>query len=321
MRVRSGEFRRGASIEVRRRGSVTLLFAAVLAASSACGGNGDTTSDGDRATIVVTTSILGTLVSDVVGDAADVRVLMPNGVDPHAWEASPKDIEALTNADLVVINGVHLEESLEESIDAARKDGARVFEAADHVDVITSDEEAGHEDEAGHEHSGEDPHIWTDASAMAEVVVALGDVLAEEGIDVGDRASVVYERLLALDNELSESVQGLDSSARKLVTGHESLAYLARRYGFELVGAVIPGLSSESEVSAGELADLKSVIASEGVAVIFSEVGTPDRVVEAIADETGVDVVELDTHLLPDDGGYDAFMRDLVSTIVSALSS
>jgi len=105
------------------------------------------------------------------------------------------------------------------------------------------------------------------------------------------------------------------------VTGHESLAYLARRYGFELVGAVIPGMSSESEVSAGELADLKSVIVSEDVSMIFSEAGTPDRVVEAIAEETGVSVVELDTHLLPADGSYDTFMRELVSAIVSALSS
>jgi ABC-type Zn uptake system ZnuABC Zn-binding protein ZnuA len=69
------------------------------------------------------------------------------------------------------------------------------------------------------------------------------------------------------------------------------------------------------------LADLKEVIGAEGVDVIFSEAGTPDQVVEAIADETGVDVVNLDTHLLPEDGTYDTFMTELVSAIVSALSS
>jgi len=84
---------------------------------------------------------------------------------------------------------------------------------------------------------------------------------------------------------------------------------------------VVPGLSSASEVSAGELAALKDVIATEGVDVIFSEVGTPTQVTEAIADETGADVVELDTHLLPPDGSYETFMTELVSAIVSALSS
>ena len=291
---------------------------------SSCGSD-SSSADSDRPSVVVSTPILGALVSEIVGDAAEVTVLMPNGVDPHGWEASPKEIEALSSADVVVINGLHLEESLDEAIDAARDSGVRVFEAADHVDVIehTEDEtEDSHaEDEADHEHADGDPHIWTDAAAMADVVMALGDELAEAGIDVGDRASVVYERLLALDNELMESVEVVDASDRKLVTGHESLAYLAQRYGFELVGAVIPGLSSESEVSAGELAELKDVITGEDVRVIFSEAGTPDQVVGAIAEETGVDVVVLNTHLLPADGTYDTFMTELVSAIVSALSS
>ncbi len=245
-----------------------------------------------------------------------MTVLMPNGVDPHGWEASPKEIEALSNADVVVINGLHLEESLDEAIDAARDGGVRIFEAGDHVDVIESSEE-----DSGDEHADGDPHIWTDAAAMAEVALALGDDLDKAGIDVGDRASVVYERLLALDNDLRRSAETLDENDRKLVTGHESLAYLARAYGFVLVGAVIPGLSSESEVSAGELSSLKELIVAEKVGVIFSEAGTPDQVVEAIADETGVTVVELDTHLLPEDGTYDTFMTELVSAIVSALSS
>ena len=299
-------------------------FVVSVLALAACGGESDVETS-DRRSVVVSTPILGALVTEIVGDAAEVTVLMPNGVDPHGWEASPKEIEALSNADVVVINGLHLEESLDEAIDAARDGGVRIFEAADHVDVIEhAEEESGDshsEDESEHEHADGDPHIWTDAAAMAEVALALGDDLAEAGIDVGDRASVVYERLLTLDNELLESVEALDENGRKLVTGHESLAYLARRYDFELIGAVIPGLSSESEVSAGELSSLKELIVAEKVGVIFSEAGAPDQVVEAIANETGATVVELDTHLLPEDGTYDTFMTELVSAIVSALSS
>ena len=293
---------------------ISFIVVSVLALA-ACGGESDGETS-DRRSVVVSTPILGALVTEIVGDAAEVTVLMPNGVDPHGWEASPKEIEALSNADVVVINGLHLEESLDEAIDAARDGGVRIFEAADHVDVIASSAE-----NSGDEHADGDPHIWTDAAAMAEVALALGDDLAEAGIDVGDRASVVYERLLALDNDLQKSIEALDENDRKLVTGHESLAYLARAYGFVLVGAVIPGLSSESEVSAGELLSLKELIVAEKVGVIFSEAGTPDQVVEAIASETGATVVELDTHLLPEDGTYDTFMTELVSAIVSALSS
>ncbi|MFM8846632.1 MAG: metal ABC transporter substrate-binding protein [Actinomycetota bacterium] len=299
-------------MSVLRRFAV--LAVALTGSLVACGGD-DGPSAGDRPTVVVTTSILGAVVSEVVGDAADVEVLMANGTDPHEWEASPKDIERLTEADFVVVNGLGLEESLVEAVASVRARGIPVFEAARNVDVIAVE---GAEAE---EHPDGDPHFWTDGSAMAEVAMALGDALSDAGIDVGDRASVVYEDLLTLDNDVRERAATLDANARKLVTGHESLAYFARSYGFELVGAVVPGLSSEAEVSAGELSDLKRLIESEGVSVIFTEIGTPSQVVGAIADELDARVVEIDTHLLPAEGGYEAFLTGLVSAIVDALAS
>lgn len=297
-------------VSVPRRFAV--LAVALTGSLVACGGD-DGPSAGERPTVVVTTSILGAVVSEVVGDAADVEVLMANGTDPHEWEASPKDIERLTEADFVVVNGLGLEGSLVEAVASVRARGIPVFEAARHVDVIAV--------EGAEEHPDGDPHFWTDGSAMAEVAMALGDALSDAGIDVGDRASVVYEDLLTLDNDVRERAATLDVNARKLVTGHESLAYFARSYGFELVGAVVPGLSSEAEVSAGELSDLKRLIESEGVSVIFTEIGTPSQVVGAIADEVGARVVEIDTHLLPAEGGYEAFLTGLVSAIVDALAS
>ena len=293
---------------------VRRLLALIVVSVSvvACGGGDDATNP-ERPSVVVTTPILGAIVTAVVGDAATVDVIMPNGVDPHAWEPSAKDIERVQSADFLVVNGLHLEASLDEAIDAARADGTVVFEATRHIDVIAVD--------GDEEHPDGDPHFWTDAAAMADVAVALGDALADVGIDVGDRASVEYEELLTLDNELRDESATLDEQSRRLVTGHESLAYLARAYGFEIVGTVVPGLTSNAEVSAGELADLKAVIDEQGVGVIFTESGTPSQVVDAIADEVGVEVVELDTHLLPEDGSYVTFMRNLVSAIVTALSS
>ena len=98
----------------------------------ACGG-GESSSSSDRPSVVVTYSILGAVVSDVVGDAADVVVLMPNGIDPHEWEPSAKDIELLNNADLIVSNGLDLEGNVMEAIEAAEKEGIADFHATDSI--------------------------------------------------------------------------------------------------------------------------------------------------------------------------------------------
>jgi len=292
-----------------------------LVFAAGCGG-GDSSSTSDRPSVVVTYSILGAVVADVVGDAADVKVLMPNGIDPHEWEPSAKDIELLNQADLIVSNGLDLEGNVMEAIEAAEKDGVAVFHATDHIDVIEfgvsvhdDDEEAGHDDELG---SG-DPHFWTSPVEMAAVVEALGVALADIGIDTGDRAAMTKEDLLNTDQEVRDLIAAIPAESRILVTGHESLGYFAHEYEFEVVGAVIPSLSSEAEASAGDLATLKEIIADEGVSVIFTEMGTSPDVVEALAAEAKVSVVELSTHFLPEDGTYETFILQLASMISVAL--
>jgi zinc/manganese transport system substrate-binding protein len=289
----------------------------------ACAG-GEPSTSADRPSVVVTYSILGAVVSDVVGDAADVVVLMPNGIDPHEWEPSAKDIETLTNADLIVSNGLDLEGNVMEAIEAAEKDGVAVFHATDHVELIEfgagshqDDEEVVQED--GDEHSDGDPHFWTSPVEMAAVVEALGVALADIGIDTGDRAAMTKESLLNTDQEVRDLIADIPTESRILVTGHESLGYFAHEYEFEVVGAVIPSLSSEAEASAGDLATLKETIADEGVNVIFTEMGTSTDVVEALAAEAKVSVVELSTHFLPEDGTYKTFILQLASMISVAL--
>ena len=333
---------------------LAIFSVGALALFTACGGSSDSTGSTDsadstvagRPSIVVTYSILGAVVSEVVGDAADVKILMPNGIDPHEWEPSAKDIEALTNADLIVSNGLDLEGNVMEAIEDAESNGVAVFHATDHVEVIefgagghdhaeeethAEDEivtaesvvgtEAKAEDEHGDEHGDGDPHFWTSPVEMAAVVLSLGEALSDLGIDVGDRAAMAAERLTNLDQEVSKIVESIPADQRILITGHESLGYFAHQYEFEVVGAVIPSLSSEAEASAGELAELKAVIEAEGVTVIFTELGTSPDVVAALADDAGVDVVELSTHFLPEDGTYASFVLDLASTISGALAS
>jgi len=300
-----------------------ILGALASVAVVACGG-GESSTSADRPSVVVTYSILGAVVSDVVGDAADVVVLMPNGIDPHEWEPSAKDIELLNNADLIVSNGLDLEGNVMEAIEAAEKGGVAVFHATDHIDVIEfgasghlEDEESVLEDEP--DHGSGDPHFWTSPVEMAAVVEALGVALADIGIDTGDRAAMTKEDLLNIDQEIRDLIAAIPAESRILVTGHESLGYFAHEYEFEVVGAVIPSLSSEAEASAGDLATLKEIIADEGVSVIFTEMGTSPDVVEALAAEAKVSVVELSTHFLPEDGTYETFILQLASMISVAL--
>ncbi len=288
----------------------------------------ETTEAPELATIVVTTSILGAVVTDVVRDAAEVSVLVPNGTDPHDWEPSAQDIEALNGADLVVANGLDLEEKLVEALDAAESSGTRVFHATDHIEPLAGDEhgdehgdENKSEDDHGHSHAEGDPHFWTDPLAMASVVAALGDELAAIGVDVSDRVDRVITDLKDVDGVITQLLSSLPDDRRVLVTGHDSLAYFAEHYGFTLIGSIIPSLSSAADVTAKNLAELKEAIGKTGAPVIFTELGTPTDVADALADETGTRVVELATHLVPDDGLYRSFLLNLASDIVAALSA
>ena len=299
-----------------------LLALTVFFALAACGKDASPSQDADLPQIVVTYSILGSLVSDVVGSSAQVTVLMPNGADPHQWQLSAKDIETLNNADLVVTNGLGLEGGLADVIEQAVKEKVSVFVATDHIKVrLVGEGEGADPSDADQSVGAEDPHLWMDPMTLIDVVEALVETLALANIDVTEQGMKVTEDLATLDNEVGKMVGEIPEDKRQLVTGHESLGYFAARYGFSLTGAVIPGLSSESESAAGDLSALKEKIVEQQVNVIFTELGTDRDVVDALATDAGVTVVELSTHFLPTDGSYRSFLIDLASTIVNALKS
>jgi zinc/manganese transport system substrate-binding protein len=276
---------------------------------------------GGKPSIVVTYSILGSIVKDLVGDAADVTVSIPNGLDPHEFEPSAKDIEAINKADLVVENGLDLEEGMAKTLEAAKQAGVPFFTASDYIQVrhVGTGEgiPSGDPDQVV---GAPDPHLWMDPLNMAGIVTALAPVLQQDlGLDVSNRATDLDNRLDALNGQVVDILAALPQENRKLVTGHESMGYFAERYGFKLVGVIVPSLSSQAEVSAADLAALKRAIAANQVKAIFTEIGTSPAVVKAIADETGVRVIELTTHALPADGSYFTFMTDIASTIADAL--
>jgi zinc/manganese transport system substrate-binding protein len=301
-----------------RAGVAAALALVALALVAACGSDDG---EGDRPAIAVTTPVLGSLVGDLVGDAAEVRVIMPGGADPHEFQPSAKDAEALTSADLVVENGLGLEEGLEDSLARVRDDGVPVFTVTDHATLreVGEDEAAGGE-HGEEDHGAQDPHVWMDPLAMSEAMAALAPVVERElGIDVSARAADLDARLQTLNAELEDSLATIPQDRRRLVTGHESMGYFADRYGFEVTGALVPSLSTQAQASASALATLRDQVRAQGVPAIFNEIGTPDGVAEAIADETGARVVDVPTHALPDDGSYFTFMREVAAAVTDGL--
>lgn len=304
-----------------KHGFRNMCLATFLGLFASCSSGGSSSSD-TTPSIVVTYSAIGDVVSRLVGDAAMVTVLIPNGQDQHDFMPSAQDVETINNASLVVSNGLDLEEGLEDSLLQAEKSGVAMFHIADHVtllDAATTDEAAGAEKEVGHDHGTEDPHVWLDPETLAEAIPALAEALKlATGKDFAQEATAVVGELTALSAKVRDIMTTVD--ACKLVTGHDSLGYFAARYGCTVIGAVIPGFSTAAEASAGSLADLKDVAKENGVKAIFTELGTPADVAAQIAKEVGVDVVELSTHVLPENGGYDDMMTQLATAIAGGLS-
>ena len=300
-----------------------------LFALSACSSSGTTTAaDSDRPTVVVTYSVLGSIVEQLVGDAATVTTLIPDGQDPHEFEPSAKDIESLNNASIVVSNGLDFEEGLEETLENAKTAGVNIFMAGDHITVRElSDEDDDHADEATtdttvvkeeeHDHGAFDPHLWLSPAAMLEMLPELSKAVgAAIGADLSVQLETLVAELTALDTEIQEIIGGIKC---ELVSGHDEMGYFADRYGCEVIGAIIPSFSTTSEASAGELADLKAEVETHDVKAVFTGLGTSPDVAEQLATELGVKTVTLSTHFLDGAANYQAFMLRMVNQIAEAL--
>lgn len=263
-----------------------------------------------RPTIVVTFSVIGSVVSELVAGAATVEVIVPDGQDPHDFQPSARDMEAMSSADLLVINGLGLEELLEPAVTAAVDAGVALFDVSAHVAVRPAD---GGSDEA---HGAGDPHLWLSPATVLEAAPALADALAA-AIGAPVDPSRLTDELAALDAELAAQFGALGTC--ELVTGHDELGYFANRYGCEVVGAVVPSMTTTADASAGQLAELTDVIAEHGATTVFTSLGTPQDVAEQIARETGASVVPLATHSMGDNRTYAEFIRSLADTILGAL--
>jgi zinc/manganese transport system substrate-binding protein len=267
-----------------------------------------------RPNIVVTYSVLGSVVLDLVGDAADVTILIPDGQDPHDFQPSARDIETINNADIVVSNGLDFEEGLEDVLASAIESGVSVYMVGENITVREPDED--HAEEEGHAHGAGDPHLWLSPLSFTQALPSLTAAINKAtGLSIDETTSM--NQLAQLDNEINEVVGSISSCV--MVSGHDEMGYFADRYGCTVIGAIIPSFSTTSEATAKQIADLKVLATSNNVKAVFTGLGTPSEVSEQLASELGIAAVSLSTHYLNGAANYREFMLNLANQIAEAL--
>jgi len=284
-------------------------------------------STGEKLSVVATTSILADVVGRIGGDEIELLSLIPIGVDPHAFEPTPRDAQALAEADVVLINGFGLEAFLEDLIRQAGG-SAPVVSASLGIAPLAFEGEEHEEEEGAHEEHGADPHTWLDPNNVAhwtERIEAALSALDPKRAEVFASNGEAYRAELAtLDGEIRDLVSRIPPENRKMVTDHDELGYFAEAYGFTVVGTVIPGASSLAEPSAGQLADLLDLVKAQQVPAMFVSSVVNPALVETFAADAGIRVATLYAHSLTAPDGpapsYLELMRYNAETIAAALT-
>jgi ABC-type Zn uptake system ZnuABC Zn-binding protein ZnuA len=271
---------------------------------------------------VATTTHVADLARAVGGDRAAVDSLLTPGSDPHDYEPRPSDARTLAGADVVLRSGGDIDEWLTGLVESAGTDApavsllesVRTIEGDDdHEDhggeESHADEEGeeAHGDEEGEEAQGDDhgsegaaegagldPHWWQDPTNAMAAVVEIRDALTAadpEGRETyAANADAYLAELRALDEAIAACMSSIPAEDRKLVTTHDAIGYFADRYDIEVVGLVVPALTTRAQASAGEVAELTEEIEEVGVPTIFPESQLPAGLEQAIADEAGAQV-------------------------------
>jgi ABC-type Zn uptake system ZnuABC Zn-binding protein ZnuA len=271
---------RAAIATVPRKAVASGAVAACLAlALAACGSGSDASGNGNRVQVVATTTQIGDWVRQVGGDAVDVHQILKPSSDPHEYELRPADVEAAAGADVVFKNGDNLDGWADELVDKAGGDP----KAVDLSKVVSDPLPAAN--------GGSDPHWWHDPRNTAEALSVIRDTLvkaAPQRRQSFERNARSYKaKLHALDRSIATCLERLPPTNRELVTDHDALGYFARRYGLQIVGAVIPSQTTEAQPSAGELADLVGLIKREHVRAVFPEENVSKKLAESIARQAG----------------------------------
>jgi ABC-type Zn uptake system ZnuABC Zn-binding protein ZnuA len=299
------------------------LFTVLSMFLSACGTGLSSGSGGSSPLkVLAIESFLADIAQNVAGKRVKIETLMPLGIDPHAYQPTPQDVVRIAESRILIINGAHFEEWLDETLQNAGGNYAVVEASAGLDSRKPTTNEALDPDHAG------DPHFWLDPTKAISYVENIRDGLTKAdpaGAEIYTANAELYiAKLVELDNWIMAQVSQIPPEKRLLVTNHESFGYFADRYGFGIAGTVIPSTSSEASPSAQQMAALIDTIRQMGVRAIFLETGANSKLADQIAQETGAKVVtNLYTHSITAGGGeassYIEMMKHNVRLIVEAL--
>jgi len=264
-------------------------------------------------TVLTSTTLLEDITRNIASNRFEVDSLLPFGTDPHAYQPSPQDMGKIEKSKLLITNGLGYEQFLKPLLDNAGA-GKIVIEASAGISLR---EDA----------QGVDPHMWLDPNLVILYVENIRKALT----DYDPAGAAVYQsnadaytaQLNELDAWIKTQVEQIPADKKLLVTNHEAFGYFAKRYGFEVVGSVIPSFSSNAAPSAQQMAALIDEIKRLNAPAIFLDTADNNTLAQQIADETGVTVIA-DLHLESlTDGApaatYIDMMKYNVSRIVEAL--
>ena len=301
---------------------IPLLLTALILLCACAAGDADE-SDG-RLRVVTSVAPITNIVYNVSGDHVVLSGLVPAGVNSHTFEPAPSDAVTLSKADLIFMNGLHLELSSIKMAEANLKEGAEIVLLGE---LVISPEEYVYDFSFPKEEGNPNPHLWTDPNYALEYAAIVRDRLAARDPENADAYRANYDefaaRIAALDAAIQATTASIPEANRRLLTYHDSFAYFAPRYGYTVLGAFQP--ADFSEPSAQEVAALIEQLRSNRVPAIFGSEVFPSRIVDQIGREAGVTFVStLSDDDLPGDPGepshsYIAMMVENLKTMAATL--
>jgi zinc/manganese transport system substrate-binding protein len=280
------------------------LFAATMFA--ACGDDDTTeadagaTGEAERLQVVATTVQIKAIVDAVGQSDVEVRGIVPAGADAHDFEPVASDLAAIDEADLILRHGIGLDEWLDDTLESGGD--AKIVTVTDGIELKEGavEEHEGEETEGGseeeHADEGLDPHVWHDPANVKIMASNIADALAEADPAHADsynsRAAAYSVKLDETAEDVRSIIAEIPPENRKLVTNHDAFGYFARAFGLEIVGAVIPNITTSAEPSAQDTADLLNTIEREHVKAIFAESSVNPQLATTLADDAGVAIVD-----------------------------
>ena len=274
------------------------LLIALAGFSSCTNPQGD---NPNRLSVIATTGIIGDVIENIGSDDLDLITLIPPGVDPHDYAPSAQQVASISSADLVFANGFGLEEGLIDLLEQAESEGISVTYLAEHVDPIDRD-----------------PHFWHDPTRMAQAAE-----LIAESIGQNSQSSTYVTELELLDREVEDLLSAIRPERRLLVTGHDSFDYFADRYGFEVLGTIIPGGGSLGSPSSADLAALVALIEQREIPAIFVENSSSPELAASVASEveSSIEVVEVASDSLGEPGSATGTYVELIRFNANAVAT